>query len=214
MTILLNIQSSPNPQSASRAISGVFVENYCANNHGIEIVDLDLASEPPRHVGTDHLAAYFAPAEYHTPANAEALRGSEAYIEQLMEADVLVIGTPMHNLGVASVLKSWVDNVCRINRTFKYDERGAPVGLLPPGKRAIVVIGCGGIYSDGPMKSFDYASTYMGAILRLMGVEDITVIHAEATTLRQELSEARIAAARAAAISAAIGMGEPVALRA
>lgn len=36
-----------------------------------------------------------------------------------------------------------------------------------------------------------------------MGVDDITVIHAEATTLRQELCDARIAAAPAAAIEAA-----------
>lgn len=212
MTVLLNIQSSPNPASASRAVSSVFIDNYLGNNSGVEVVDLDLAVSPPRHVGTDHLAAYFAPAEYHTPANTEALRGSEEYIEQLMATDVLVLGTPMHNLGVASVLKSWIDNVCRIGRTFKYDANGAPVGLLPPGKRAIVVVGCGGIYSDGPMKSYDYASTYLTAILRLMGIEDITIIHAEATTLRQELADSRMAAALDAAARAA--QNAPIAMSA
>lgn len=219
VTILMNIQSSPNPASASRAISSVFIEQYCQSHGPVDLVDLDLAIAPPRHVGSDHLAAYFAPAEYHTPENAEALRGSDAYIAQLVAADVLVIGTPMHNLGVASVLKSWIDNVCRIGRTFKYDETGTPVGLLAPNKRAIIVIGSGGIYSKGPMQSFDYAAPYLSAVLRLMGVYDITVIHAEATTLRQELAESCMAAAREAAIAAAgadlvVRHEEPIALRA
>ena len=130
MPILLNIQSSPNMiSSASRAVSNAFVEKYVASHPDTKVVDLDLVRDPPSHFGPNHLRAFFAPAEEHEPVNTAALEVSDGHIAQLLEADVLVLGTPMHNFGVSSTMKSWVDNILRAGKTFQYTETG-PVGLL------------------------------------------------------------------------------------
>jgi FMN-dependent NADH-azoreductase len=57
-------------------------------------------------------------------------------IEELLAADVLVIGAPMYNLSVSSSLKAWIDHVARAGATFKYTENG-PVGLVT-GRKAYV----------------------------------------------------------------------------
>ena len=43
---------------------------------------------------------------------------SDGYIEELEKADVLVIGLPMYNFGIPSVLKAWIDRVARAGRRF------------------------------------------------------------------------------------------------
>lgn len=200
MTTLLNVQSSPNLESsASRSASRVFVSSYLAGHPGTQVIDLDLVLSPPSHISSDHLGAFFAPPEYHSPQHVVALETSEAYLAQLTAADVILIGTPMHNLGIASVLKSWIDNILRIGRTFKYNEQGQAVGLLSPRKQVVLVVASGGIYSTGPMQPFDYASTYVRAVFAFMGITDITVIHAEGMTMGPELATKGLANAWAAA---------------
>src|SRR6187402_112971 len=101
MIRLLNVQSSPNVvNSASRSASKVFVDQYVMSHPDTVVTDLDLVANPPSHIGTEHLGAFFAPPEFHSPASAAALRASEAYLQQLFESDVIVVGTPMHNLGI------------------------------------------------------------------------------------------------------------------
>lgn len=202
MTTLLNIQSSPNlASSASRAASKVFVEKYLANHPGTKVVDVDLALNPPSHLSVDHLAAFFASPEAHTAANAAALKASDEYVAQLLAADIIVVGTPMHNFGIASSLKSWVDNVARAGKTFKYTEAG-PVGLLP-GKKVVIVLGSGGVYSDGPFQAFDHAASYLQAVFSFFGVTDITIVRAEGLALGPEAAAKGAAAAAAAAEKAA-----------
>jgi len=202
MTTLLNIQSSPNlASSASRAASKVFLDKYVANHPGTKVVDLDLAVNPPPHLGVHHLGAYFAPPEAHTPENAAALKASDAYVDQLLAADIVLIGTPMHNFGIASVLKSWIDNIARAGRTFKYTETGA-IGLLT-GKKVVIIVGSGGVYSDGPYQAYEHASNYLKAILGLLGLTDVTVVRAEAQALGPEAAAKGAAAAASAAEMAA-----------
>jgi FMN-dependent NADH-azoreductase len=202
MTVLLNIQSSPNlASSGSRAASKVFLEKYLANHPGTTVVDLDLVANPPPHVGVHHLGAYFGPPEAHTPENKAALDASDAYVDQLLAADIVLIGTPMHNLSIASVLKSWIDNVVRAGRTFRYTETGA-VGLVP-GKKVVIIVGSGGVYSYGPMQDYEHAANYLKAILGVMGITDITVVRAEGLALGPEMAAKGSAAAAAAAEVAA-----------
>jgi FMN-dependent NADH-azoreductase len=198
MPMLLNIQSSPNlTSSASRAASQAFIDRYVALHPDVMVVDIDLVLNPPVHIGTDHLGAFFAPPEFHSARNTAALMASEAYLAQLFVADIIVIGTPMHNLGIASVLKSWIDNVLRIGRTFKYNEMGIPVGLLPPGKKVVLVVAAGGIYSTGPMAQLEFAARYLTSIFNFMGVSDIQTIWAEGTTT--SAAETKLVEALAAA---------------
>ena len=64
------------------------------------------------------------------------------------------MAVPMHNFAPPSTLKAWIDHIARAGRTFSYSSNG-PEGLLK-GKRAIVVIASGGMYSNGPAKPLDF----------------------------------------------------------
>ena len=49
---------------------------------------------------------------------------SEELIQELESADFVVIGTPMHNFTVPSVLKAWIDHIVRVRRTFDSTKEG------------------------------------------------------------------------------------------
>jgi FMN-dependent NADH-azoreductase len=94
-----------------------------------------------------------------------------------MDADVIVIDAPLYNFSIPSALKAWVDHIARAGVTFKYDENG-PEGLVK-GKKVYVALASGGIYSDGPMKGYDFAAPYLKSVLGFMGMTDFTVFRVE-----------------------------------
>lgn len=193
MPTILNVQSSPNMvSSASRAVSKSYIDKYVASHPGTDVIDLDLVSEPPSHIGPFHLQAFFAPPDEHGPEAVAASEVSDRYITQLINADVLVLGTPMHNFGIASTMKSWIDNILRAGKTFNYTENG-PVGLLSD-KKVIVVVGSGGIYSDGHMKGFEHCGNYLRDILAIVGITDVTILRAEGLAMGPEAAEQGLAA--------------------
>ena len=203
MPTLLSVQSSPNlVSSGSRAVSKAFVDKYVAAHPDTRVIEVDLVLNPPPHFGPDHLRAFFTPPEAHAPENTAALQASDAYVAQLMEADVVVLGTPMHNFGVSSVMKSWIDNIIRVGKTFKYSETG-PIGLIP-GKKVVIVVGSGGVYSDGPYKSFEHAGNYLRDILATLGLTDVTILRAEGLAMGPEAAAQGLAAGIAAAQRAAV----------
>ncbi len=55
------------------------------------------------------------------PADAEQLQ--KVLIEELTNADVVVIGAPMYNWGMPSTLKAWIDYVQVSGLTSIIDER-------------------------------------------------------------------------------------------
>jgi FMN-dependent NADH-azoreductase len=205
MAVLLNVQSSPNLSgSGSRAVSRAFVERFVSVDPDAEVIDLDLAQAPLAPINEHHLGAFFAPPAAHSAESAAALRVSDDLIEQVVRADVLLLGTPMHNLGISATMKAWIDNIVRIGRTFRYDDRGAVVGLMPP-KKVVIVMASGGIYSDGPMRDLDFASRYLEGIFRFLGMTDIEVIHVEGLSMGGEMASRGMARAIARAETIAEG---------
>ena len=89
----------------------------------------DLAQDPIPHVGPAFVSALSAKPEELTAAQSEALALSDALIRELVTADVIVLAVPMHNFGIPSTLKAWIDHVVRAGRTFTYSE-GGPEGYL------------------------------------------------------------------------------------
>ena len=112
---------------------------------------------------------------------AESLPLSDSLVEELRQADVVVIGMPIYNFGVPAALKAWVDLIARARLTFRYTENG-PVGLLT-GKRAVLVVASGGVPIDG---DFDFATPYMRRALNFVGITDIEVIAADGQNARGE----------------------------
>ena len=171
MTRVLHIDSSAQSSaSITRKLGAEFVERLKAE----EIVYRDLTKDTPGFVDEEWVGANFTPADDRTDAMKERLAESDKLVDELIAADVIVIGAPMYNFNIAATLKAWIDMIGRVGRTFRYTATG-PVGLLE-GKRAIIVTATGGT----PVGSgYDFCTTYMKHILGFVGITDVSVVGAE-----------------------------------
>ena len=117
-------------------------------------------------------------------------------VDELFAADIIVIGAPMYNFAVPSQLKAWIDRSLVAGRTFHYTATG-PEGLLPKGKKVVVVSSRGGFYGpDSPMGAFDHQESYLKQALGFIGLTDLTIVRAEGLAVSAESKEAALAAAR------------------
>jgi FMN-dependent NADH-azoreductase len=117
-----------------------------------------------------------------SPEYREAIRHSDEAISEVQNADIIVIGTPMYNFSVPSALKAWIDHLVRIGKTFRYNEQGIPEPMVH-GKKVYLAISTGGVYSDGPMKGYDFVDPYLRAVLGFIGLTDVTTYRAEGTAI-------------------------------
>lgn len=202
MTQILVIDSSPRgSQSISRQVTKLVTDKLTAAHPGAKIVTRDLAAQPLPHLHENHINAYYTAPEQRDGTLKQVIKESDAAVDELLASDVVVIGAPMWNFNIPSVLKAWIDHVVRKGRTFNYSAAG--VEGLVKGKKAIVVISSGGIYSQGPMQAMDFETTYLRGILGFIGITDVTFVRAEGVGMGEEAVKAALAAADQQATEAA-----------
>lgn len=184
MKKILNIVSSAKgDMSFSNKLSGAIVDKLLTVYPGSKVHTRDLAKEPLPHLESDQIAAFFTPADLRTEDHKDAIRNSEEAVKELMAADIIVIGVPLYNFGIPSVLKAWVDHIARAGVTFSYAD-GAPKGLVV-NKKVYLAIASGGIYSEGPMQSLDFAEPFLRGSLGFLGMKDITTFRVEGVSMPQ-----------------------------
>jgi FMN-dependent NADH-azoreductase len=181
MPKLLQIDSSPlYGRSVSRQLTDVFVTEWKSAHPNGTVVDRDLnaTSIPP--VTGEWVGAAYTPEEARTPQQKEVLALSDTLIAELEQADEYVFGVPMHNFGVPSVLKLWIDQIARVGRTYSYAD-GVAKGLLT-GKKATFLIATGGSYDAQTQRaSFNFVEPYLRSVFGFMGVTNVTVVTAGGT---------------------------------
>jgi FMN-dependent NADH-azoreductase len=181
MSTLLHIDSSPlYGRSVSRQLTGAFVAQWESSHVGGIVMDRDLNATPIAPVTGEWVGAVYTAEEARTPQQKELLALSDSLIAELELADEYVIGVPMHNFGVPSVLKLWIDQIARAGKTFSY-EGGTPKGLLA-GKKATFIIATGGKYdAQTQMASFNFVEPYLRSVFGFLGVTDATFLTAGGT---------------------------------
>ena len=181
MATLLHLDSSPLASSVSRELTREFVNNWKANHPSGQVIDRDLAANPPRPVDQEWIYSVFTPEETLQPEQKASLGYSDAAIAELEKADEYVIGVAMHNFSIPSVLKLWIDQVVRKGRTFDYGADGAK-GLLS-GKKATVLVATGAVYEAGsPWAAFNFIDPYLRTILGFIGITDVNFVTAGGTS--------------------------------
>lgn len=175
---LLEIDSSPlGERSLSRHLTREFVEQWKAANPDGRVITRDTNTTSIAPIGAAWIGASYTPEASRTPEQQALLAQSDSLIAELEAADEYVIGVPMHNFSVPSVLKLWIDQVARVNKTFSY-ATGKPEGLLK-GKKATVLITSGGKYDQGTaMASWNFVEPYLRTVFAFLGVADVTFISA------------------------------------
>ena len=181
MPKLLHVDSSPlYGRSVSRQLTDAFVAQWKSSHPNGTVVarDLNATSIPP--VTAEWVGAAYTPEEARAPQQKELLALSDTLLAELEQADEYVFGVPMHNFGVPSVLKLWIDQIARVGRTYSYAD-GVAKGLLT-GKKATFIIATGGVYdAQTQMASFNFVEPYLRSVFGFMGVTNVTVVTAGGT---------------------------------
>jgi FMN-dependent NADH-azoreductase len=194
MKTLLQIQSSIFLNGGqSSQLAERFVARWRASNPAGKVIVRDLAAQPLPHLDAARFGAYLAKPGERTPAQQAAVDESDALIDELKRADVVVLGLPTYNFGLPSTLKAYFDHIGRAGVTFKYTEKG-PVGLLT-GKKVYVFAARGGIYAGTPNET---QTPYIRTFLSFIGLSDIVFVYAEGLAISEASKASGIARAQAA----------------
>jgi FMN-dependent NADH-azoreductase len=194
---LLAVSSSQSTQtSVSNGLVDHFVEAWKTRFPGKDITFRNLGETPPPHIDQSFTQAIFTPDDQLTVEHRESLVLSDLFIAELIAADAVVIGVPMHNFTISSPLKTWIDHIVRAGQTFSYGENG-PQGLLT-GKKVFVLTARGGDYSEGGfMHALDHQEPYLRFILGFLGLGDVTFVQAQGLAMGDDIRDQAISTARA-----------------
>lgn len=202
MTSILHIDSSAEgpDTSYSRRVSAALVQSLTTANPDARVTYRDVVKSPPPHIDGALRSSWMTTADQRSPAQVEVVTRSEGYIGELTAADVIVIGAPMYNFTIPTVLKAWIDHVLIAGQTFRYTPEGKVEGLVHR-KKAYLALARGGIYSEGPAAALEHQESYLRGVLGFIGITDVEVVRVEGVGLgpdqaRTALDIALVAAAR------------------
>ena len=174
---LLQIDSSARAGSVTRRLTTKFADEWSKSHPAGELIRRDLSATALPLITDDWNATHVEPSKL-SPSQRSYLSTSDALIEEVLAADVIVIGAPMYNFAIPALLKAWIDQVVRIGKTVGYGPNG-PQGLLG-NKKVFVVTARGGAYEKGtPREKFDFQEPYLRHIFGFIGLTNVTFIHAE-----------------------------------
>jgi FMN-dependent NADH-azoreductase len=209
-----------NPKTDPRISKGMqigeaFLEEYkkCEPDIEIETIHLYKMDIPEIDMDLLNARAKLSFMHYTFEQLSEAEQSQITKMHQLADhfiaADYYVFVTPLWNLGYPAIVKSFLDNLFIVGKTFKNTEHG-PVGLLT-GRKAIHIQTRGGIYSTGPLAEFEFGDRFLRKALEFLGLEVMDSIIAEGMDHFRSMSADIMAEAKAKAVAAAREMaGETV----
>ncbi len=193
MTRILHINASPRgAASQSRAVARAFVEDLARRHAGAEIDTLDLFAEGLPEFGIDAAEAKLAvfTGATQTQAQSAAWDRAREVFDRFARADVYVLNLPIWNHGIPYLLKQYIDLVTQPGWSFSFAPEAGYTGLLT-GKRAVRVV-TAGVHAPGVPAEFgaDFATPYLDAWLRFVGVEDISELRFAPTVLTADPASA------------------------
>jgi len=184
---LLHIDTSARPGlsgidphgSHTRRLSARFVERWRQARPNDRIDYLDVGQHPPAHVNGRWIHAAFTPPAEREPWMAKALADSDRLVDQLIAADLIVVGLPMYNFSVPAQFKAYIDNIVRVGRTFGFDRARGAVPYWPmladAGKR-MVLLGARGDHGYGPggrIAHLNHVESSVRAVFGYIGITDV-----------------------------------------
>ncbi|WP_104202855.1 FMN-dependent NADH-azoreductase [Billgrantia saliphila] len=202
MTRLLHLDASPRPGRAGSQIHGShtrrlthhFISRWRTLDPEAEVVYRDIGATPPQLTSVEWIEAAFTPAKQQTEPMRELLAESDALVDEVLQADILVLGVPMYNFGPPAAFKSWIDNIVRIGRTVDFDPQYVAhphlplegyVPLLADRPRHAVLLSSRGGFDFGPgrpLAALNHLEPSVRTALQFIGIggfHDIAVEHQE-----------------------------------
>ena len=197
MRTILHIDSSARKQrSISRNLAKEFAIQWSAKFPNDKFIYRDIGNKPPKFISEKWIDAVFTPESKRTIKQNSILSLSDILIEELIKADIVLISTPMYNYGMPASLKSWVDQVIRVDKTFTFDLSRGDFPLEPTmsGKVLVLLTSSGefGFDVGGVREEMNHLGPHFKAIKKYLGVDrqyEIRVEYQEFGDNRHEQSK-------------------------
>lgn len=194
MKNLLIINASPRGErSVTRDLTKLFATKWIEANPDYKIHHREVGREPIPHVSELWISAAFKPAELRTEEEIDVLKLSDTYIAEIKAADVIVLGTPMYNWSIPSVLKAYFDQVIRANETVKMrpDDPTNPYRGLLKDKKVYMLFSRGnaGYEKDEYYAHMNFQTEYLKTVFKIMGLTDIQEIALNGSAFDLEVYE-------------------------
>jgi FMN-dependent NADH-azoreductase len=177
MTHILHVSCSPRGTSAeSYRLSRNIVERLIRKHPGASVTERTVGGGELPPLDADYAVSQGSRADV---SQAGSMAVSELLVRELERADVLVIGTPMHNFTVPAGLKIWIDHIVRVRRTFDV----TPAGKMPrlQDRPVFVAIASGGRFSGERARQPDFLTPYLRTVLGIIGLKDLTFFSVQGT---------------------------------
>lgn len=193
MSHILHIDASARPGFAgtdkhgshSRNLTRQFVRQWRSRRVQDTVTYRDLGLNPPSFIDQKWIQSAFAPASKQEPWMAQTLAESNELTDELIAADVLVIGAPLYNFGMPAALKAWVDQVVRIDRTVSFNPATPEdpfTPLLADRPRHAIILsarGGAGFGPGGALEHMNHLEPGLSTVLEFMGISRIHCIALE-----------------------------------
>ena len=173
MSNILFIKTSPKDEGSISTELGEYLVNQLINGSRSTLTKRQLNEEIP-FINQQIINGLYVDDSEKTVEQKEALKLSDAIVEDVNNHNIIVISTPIYNFSAPAVLKAWADLVARVNKTFSYTENG-PVGLLKD-KKAYVVVSSGGTKVGSEI---DFFTPWIKHFLKFIGITDVEFIAAD-----------------------------------
>ncbi|WP_276481552.1 FMN-dependent NADH-azoreductase [Paraflavitalea pollutisoli] len=180
MKKLLHVTSSARgAQSYSRRLSQAIVQKLMERQDIDTVVERDLVKTPPPYLDESLIGEFY---KYVTDIQADdqVLTYANAALGELKQADIIVLSTPMYNLGVSALLKAWIDQLVRVGLTYRFNADGTRTGLLAD-KTVYLAIASGGRAAYMP-DGYEFIESYIKAVFSTyLGITDVYTYRVEGT---------------------------------
>lgn len=166
--------------SHSRNLTQRFVSQWLARRGQDSLTYRDIGQNPPSFISHDWIASSFTPAQQREPWMRETLAESDQLVDELITADVLVIGAPLYNFGMPAALKAWIDQIVRPGRTVDIDESNPLdpyVALLADRPRHAVILSARGGIGFGVGGEMAHLNHLEPNLITALGFIGITQVH-------------------------------------
>jgi len=171
MAKLLAVKGHPLTSNESMSVKGLdaFIAKYKAENPNDEVEILDVFKADIPEIDEDIITAWGALGQGTeftalTAEQQDKVTRFNTYTEQFLNADKVVIASPLWNLMIPARLKVWMDTVMVAGKTFRYTANG-PEGLAA-GKKVMHLQANGGVYGEN-----DPSSQYVKSIFGFVGAD-------------------------------------------
>lgn len=176
--------------SKSRKLAETFINHWKEKHLNAKIQIRELGNQIIPHITEQWISAAFKPLENRTLEEFNSLKSSDEYIKELKDADVIVVASPMYNWSIPSSLKAYIDQVVRVNETWKYnpnDVQNPYIGLLENKKVVLLLTrGSQGYEKGGYNQHIDFQTNYLKWVFNVIGISDIHVINIDGEANNQE----------------------------